>query len=133
MQRLPPPHHFVLHFHTNNSNDTHIFFIGFTGIHNDARPLLQHSHIISICHNLSYVAIGQRPSPSQITHISQLNNSGSSQAGNTISIPSLADRDHQMITILQISRTKTQALFILVLPLHLSLQSSSSGLNKATL
>ena len=48
--------------------------------------------IISICHNLSYVAIGQLPPPSQITHISQFNNSGSSQAGNTISIPSLADR-----------------------------------------
>ena len=56
------------------------------------RPLLQHSRIISICHNLSYVAIGQLPPPSQITHISQFKNTGSSQAGNTISIPSLADR-----------------------------------------
>ena len=64
----------------------------FCWLHSDAPPLLQHSYIISICHNLSYVAISQFPPNSQITHISQFNSPGSSQAWNTISIPSLADR-----------------------------------------
>ena len=56
-------------------------------------PLIQHSCIICICHNLSYVVISKLSPPLQITHISQFNNPGSSQAGNTISIPSFADRE----------------------------------------
>ena len=83
--------HFVLYFHTNKSHDIHIF-PGFIGIQWHPAPLLQHSCIVSICHNFSYAAISQLPPPSQITHISQFNNAGSSQAGNMISIPSLADR-----------------------------------------